>query len=74
MAPTFEMNVHYFGQARTIFFEEQFPFWDLYLCKVAQVFVPDLDENILGNQIYLWTDEDNQQVVMNDADEFVYAL
>ena len=71
---TFGINIRYFGQTRVIFFDEQFPSWDIFLCHVAQVFIPNLDEDIVGNQIYLWMDEDNKLVSMIDEEDLIFAL
>ena len=70
----FVIEVVYFVESSLIHFEEPFPFWDLFLCQVAQVYPSTFDEDIVGKMIFLWIDEDNEERVVSDDDALQFAL
>ncbi len=72
----FTMKIDFFNQKGLLQFEEKFPFWDLFLCHVAQIFPypVDFDEDIQGEMIYLWIDENGNENVVTNEFEFQVSL
>ena len=70
----FAIHIHYFAQNIVLEFDEKFPSWDIFLCRVAQHYPLTLDEDIVGNMIFLWTGEDEGENFVIEEEDLQFAL
>ncbi len=68
------MEIKHFNDVRLFFFEDQYPSYDLFIRQISQVYQARNDEEILGEMIFLWYDEDNTENIAGNIPEFQYAL